>query len=346
MPIALTVENKLFSIQKSQDFHGAKVPWEAVSYASDYETANTSGGVFDLSDFGIANLTGVDAKDFLQRMSTICFKMFDAQKVSYGAFLTGKGTVICLGTFQQVAPASYDFIVSPPQRERALEHIEQFHFGETFTTTDRTPELAILGLWQPGIFPGSDFESMKTFSPSVVVSQTAFGISYEAWRDEERPELFWAKVKRDQAVSFLNGLKELGVALLGQRLFEFFRIEKAVPAVGCELTEKDIILEANFDKAVARNKGCYPGQEVVERIFTYGQVNKKLFPVLVEGTSSRPFPKLPFPLLSEDPKAGTVISLEPYPDKPQRAVALAYINRRFWEQNRFQADAETTISRR
>jgi len=49
--------------------------------------------------------------------------------------------------------------------------------------------------------------------------------------------------------------------------------------VGRELNATSIILEGNFEKPIARDKGCYPGQEVIERIFTYGQVSRKLYPI-------------------------------------------------------------------
>ncbi len=63
------------------------------------------------------------------------------------------------------------------------------------------------------------------------------------------------------------------------RLTEPERIEKGLWKFGMDITEKNLILEAPANSYVHRDKGCYPGQEVVERVFTYGQVAKKLMKI-------------------------------------------------------------------
>lgn len=60
------------------------------------------------------------------------------------------------------------------------------------------------------------------------------------------------------------------------RLSEDQRIKKGLFKFGKDITEKNLILEAPLNSYLHRDKGCYPGQEVVERVFTYGQVAKKL----------------------------------------------------------------------
>lgn len=55
------------------------------------------------------------------------------------------------------------------------------------------------------------------------------------------------------------------------------RAWRGLPTTSREIGESNIISEAIFaDEFVHPNKGCYPGQEVVERIRTYGNVAKRI----------------------------------------------------------------------
>jgi folate-binding Fe-S cluster repair protein YgfZ len=88
-------------------------------------------------------------------------------------------------------------------------------------------------------------------------------------------------------------------------------------------------LEAGAERSVARNKGCYPGQEVIERIFTYGQVNRKLMPVDWQGEP--PTAAAPIALQAEGKTEAQLVSWERDPAEPFRGVGLAYVRRSHWE---------------
>lgn len=69
-----------------------------------------------------------------------------------------------------------------------------------------------------------------------------------------------SRIARSYSEGFLNAL----------------RADLGLPKMGIDITVKNLILEAPLRNFVSREKGCYPGQEVVERVFTYGNVAKKL----------------------------------------------------------------------
>jgi len=74
-------------------------------------------------------------------------------------------------------------------------------------------------------------------------------------------------------------LQELSAALptCDADCAEVFRIERAVPRWGHELTDEIIPTEANLEEsAIDYGKGCYIGQEVISRIKMSGQTNKRL----------------------------------------------------------------------
>lgn len=64
-------------------------------------------------------------------------------------------------------------------------------------------------------------------------------------------------------------------------------------------------LEINLLKAIHENKGCYPGQEVIEKIISLGSPARKL--ALVEGSSSDLLPATVFDAESNQ-EAGTLTS--------------------------------------
>src|SRR5262245_23462503 len=68
-----------------------------------------------------------------------------------------------------------------------------------------------------------------------------------------------------------------GIKAIGSHAREALRIEAGLPKAGLDLNEEIVPPEANLEgKAFSLNKGCYPGQEVVARMDTYGSVRRKM----------------------------------------------------------------------
>jgi folate-binding protein YgfZ len=84
---------------------------------------------------------------------------------------------------------------------------------------------------------------------------------------------------------------------------EAFRILSAIPKFGVDITEKYLSQETAQTHALHFSKGCYLGQEIVERIQSRGQVHR----TFTQFTLSGEMPTLPAPLevaaLSPDSKA-------------------------------------------
>lgn len=203
-------------------------------------------GYFHLTDWDVIEVSGPDAGDFLHRLSSADIKRLPTDQATLGAFLTGKGTLIGFGFIYRTQTA-YWIVAGPHQAERLCSHLEQFHFQEQLVIQKK-----------------SDKEI------SVVVSyhsELKFGTP--TWKDFFHPQLNWALLSPDF----------VPLDILPIQKFHELRISAGMPYFGWEVFEGDLVLEAGLEKAVARNKGCYPGQEVVERVFTYGQVNWKLLRV-------------------------------------------------------------------
>lgn len=115
-----------------------------------------------------------------------------------------------------------------------------------------------------------------------------------------------------------------GTDLLEGDALEAFRIARAVPAWGKELTEGILPPEAGLDATdISYQKGCYIGQEVISRIKSAGKVNKKL--VRLTFDASVPIDQATLVDAQGNP-AGGITSVSPFPDGGQRH-ALAYVKR-------------------
>ncbi len=68
-----------------------------------------------------------------------------------------------------------------------------------------------------------------------------------------------------------------GAVAVSAQALEIVRVENGVARVGLDATEKTIALEARLERAISFNKGCYVGQETVERATARGGIKKKLF---------------------------------------------------------------------
>jgi folate-binding protein YgfZ len=64
---------------------------------------------------------------------------------------------------------------------------------------------------------------------------------------------------------------------------ETIRIENGCALIGIDTNERTLALEARLEPAIAFNKGCYIGQETIERATAHGSLKRRLFGVQIEG---------------------------------------------------------------
>ena len=79
------------------------------------------------------------------------------------------------------------------------------------------------------------------------------------------------------ADKLIAAAKQIGGRAVGWQAFETARIGAGIPRFGADMDETNIPLECGIEKrAVSYSKGCYIGQEVINRIHSVGHVNKEL----------------------------------------------------------------------
>ncbi len=95
-------------------------------------------------------------------------------------------------------------------------------------------------------------------------------------RGELRVPLYELEVPADAAVRWWQRLEEAGARPAGYRAFETVRVESGVASVPVDADGSTMALEARLEWAIASGKGCYVGQEVIERAVSRGRLRRRL----------------------------------------------------------------------
>jgi folate-binding protein YgfZ len=107
-------------------------------------------------------------------------------------------------------------------------------------------------------------------------------------------------------------LRTGGATPVGSASLEAFRIAEGIPAYGIDMVERDLPQETAQMRALHFSKGCYLGQEIVERIRTRGNVHRHLRPLELTGLVPASGTELK---LEDGTAAGTITSAAELPLK-------------------------------
>ena len=99
------------------------------------------------------------------------------------------------------------------------------------------------------------------------------------------------------------------------------RLEQGKARYGEDISERFLAQEANQPQALHFSKGCYLGQEIVERVRSRGQIHRVLMPLVLE-TREPPEPGAKLQIGDASVAEITSAAYSPALDK---VVALAYV---------------------
>jgi folate-binding protein YgfZ len=80
-----------------------------------------------------------------------------------------------------------------------------------------------------------------------------------------------------------RALSTAGASPVGSASLDAFRVAEGIPVYGIDMMERDLPQETSQMRALHFNKGCYLGQEIVERIRSRGNVHRHLHQLELEG---------------------------------------------------------------
>ncbi len=145
--------------------------------------------------------------------------------------------------------------------------------------------------------------------------------------DDPQSEMYEIWLDADQVYPTWKALIASGAVPVGSEALEMHRIAQAIPLYGVDIRERDLPQETEQSRALSFNKGCYVGQEIVERIHSRGSVHRKFTGFMAEGeTAIAPGAKI----VVDGREIGEVTSSSVVPaPNGKRCVALGYIRREF-----------------
>src|SRR6202042_66894 len=117
-----------------------------------------------------------------------------------------------------------------------------------------------------------------------------------------RFELWFAP---EHVLAVWETLQAAGANACGLEAMEGLRVLEAIPLYGVDLNERDLPQESGQTRALNFSKGCYLGQEIVERIRSRGKVNRQFRQFTLQGN---PPASLPFELRSKEQPVGRITS--------------------------------------
>jgi folate-binding protein YgfZ len=169
----------------------------------------------------------------------------------------------------------------------------------------RVPELAPLELCIPKCDCACD-----CLQCTLVRGDDALGQSYEIWLAPDKVKPTW------------DALIAAGASAVGGDALNLFRISRGIPRFGLDIRERDLPQETGQTRALNFTKGCYLGQEIVERIRSRGAVHRMFGAFTVDGT----LPDVGTKIVAGEKEVGEITSSAILPlAAGDRAVALGYL---------------------
>ena len=300
------------------------------SVADEYEVATQGVGLLDRSLVGRLRLTGADALDLLDRLSTNKLDDLAVGQGMYTVLTSNKGRIMDLLFVVRLDDHLMVF-TGPENREKVAEWIDFYIFTEDVAVQDVTEDTVLVSLIGPeasslvGALVGGKTASLSQYGSAhasmgeaeVLVVRTDFARlpGYDLVVARARAGALWTEL--------LNAGARQGVKPVGMDALEAVRVEQGVPTCGKELTEDANPLEADLLDFISFNKGCYVGQEVVARLNTYEKVQRRLVGLTWEGDGGQ---SADADISLDGKRVGTVTS-EAWSPRMNKRIGLGYVRK-------------------
>lgn len=270
------------------ELNGLEIVLNYGDWLMEYWDLRESAAVLDLSFRGRICLLGNDRIRFLHGQITNDVKKLKEGEGCYAALTTAKGKMESdLNVFNLPDELLLDF--GPGLTERVSQRLEKFVVADDVQIVDAAPHYGLLSVQGPKAGEtvravGLTGDGLPEKERAIVkVSDGTLGEIYLA----NQPRVFPGKFGFDLFVpnqslaavmdKLIAAAKAIGGGGCGWTALETARIEAGIPRFGVDMDGTNLPMEWDIaNRAMSFNKGCYIGQEVLNRIHTIGHVNKEL----------------------------------------------------------------------
>jgi folate-binding protein YgfZ len=310
---------------------GCSLPNDFGNWLADYRHLHDSVALLDKNYRAYLDFAGPDRVRYLNAILTNNIKDLRENHGAISLFLNPQGRI--LAEMETQAHPEKLFCVSYASiRESLIAALDKYIIMDDVTMTDRTDDFASLALEGPkaallaeeltGVDP-ADLAELET--RIVSVQRIPCRLGKRSPGGAASAEFL---VDRSQAAALWNILFEAarkhGGGPAGYQALSATRLEQGIPWYSYDFGEKQIPHEAGLqDSHISYTKGCYTGQEIVERVRSRGQVNR----VRVTLKYDSPQPPAPGTMLYSEGKEAGHTTRAAFSPALNALIGMAYVRR-------------------
>ena len=335
--ISLIIEDSVMTVATFQDklinsganfasYRGGETPASFGDTPAEFRTLLSGTGVFDMSWQAKLLISGKDRTRWANGMVTNNIRDLAPDRGVYSFLLNPQGrnqgdlVVYNRGEYLLATTdrAQLEPITTLLKRYIIMDKVEIEDISDKLVSIGIAGPQAVatwssIGIDVSALEPGQVVDTVwKEFGISVVRNTHPQWDGYEIWLTPDKAEQLW------------ETLISSGAQPVGTDALEIYRIVRGVPLYGVDLRERDLPQETGQQHALNFSKGCYIGQEIVERIRSRGNVHRTLSGFEVEGEMPQPGTKV----LSDGKEVGEITSATRAPfGEGDRSLALGYLRR-------------------
>jgi folate-binding protein YgfZ len=320
------------------DYRGAITAVRFSDLQQEFSALTNGCGIYDLGFRAKISLSGSDRVRWLNGMVTNNIRDLAAGYGVYAFLLNPQGRI--LGDMYAYNLGETLVVETDlSQLERIIATFDHYIIMDDVEVTNVSGQQTALGVAGPksramlnaaGI-EVRELQPLQTITPQcscecdcvecmVVRGEDLQSESYEIWTSPKDVYKTW------------QALVAVGATPVGSQALEMQRIVAGIPLYGVDIRERDLPQETEQMRALNFNKGCYVGQEIVERIRSRGNVHRKFTSFLVEGSGAIAAGSK---VLSGEKEVGEITSFAVLGTPPDaRTIALGYIRRDVGEPGR------------
>ncbi len=313
------------------EWFGCALPSNFGDWRAEYRFAHESVALLDKNYRAYLSFAGPDRLRYLNAILTNNIKDLKIGEGVVSLFLNPQGRI--QAEIETYAEAEKLFCVSFAMiREKLVPALDHYIIMDDVVLTDESARYGTLALEGPRSgeilkhLTGIELESLTELGwteskigsiPCRITRRSPAGIpSAEFLCEQTHLPTLWNVL--------LEAAKSHGGGPAGYTALNALRLEAGIPWFGYDFGEKQIPHEAGLEKShISYTKGCYTGQEIVERVRSRGQVNR------VRGLfklSSSNFPAPETAIQFEGKEVGYVTRAADSPTF-QSVIAMGYIRR-------------------
>jgi folate-binding protein YgfZ len=257
---------------------------DSASRQFEYEAVTRGTGMCPLEDRLIVRVSGDDRISFMQGMCTADVKNLAPGKLTRALFLTERAHVIADFFLYALGDQTLWLEVERPRWTNIREHLERFLVADD-VELEELQALAVLDVEGPASIDAM----VECFGDGARELSQWQHVAFDTIRVANLPRYgghaFTIIGDRTALGSLAERMRQLrlGIPELHAETLETLRIESGLAQVGTDTNERTLALEVRLEPAIAFSKGCYVGQETIERATAHGSMKRRLCGLRVAG---------------------------------------------------------------